>query len=217
MDTLSYSLDVYTSPGFSGWQLCDGTYLAVFHYSETDCGVMYADEALIKLLLSEDANSAAKNSADSRTFDDIISWGMSSDSVISEMALEDYSEHNPSDSIAMISTDDSGENVVYVFIYDQLACVTMDYYGNEPRHTYDELLTNASSEFGAPVTDCGERILSIMNVLAPGVYSSADEFSDTCGWDMSDGSFMSLCRYSDGESFALMITNEAMLSSLAAE
>ena len=176
---------------------------------------MYIDEALMTLLVSEDA-AAEGADVSSIPYAGAMPWGASAGSLISELALEDYSEHSPRDGVTMISTDDSGENVVYVFIYDQLACVTIDYYGSETLRTYDELLTEMT-QFGAPTPGCGERILTIMNVLAPGAYGSADEFSDTFGWELSDGSFMSLCRYNDGEDFALMITNEAMLSSLAAE
>lgn len=217
MDTLSFSLDVYTSHGFAGWQFRDGTYLAVFHYSETDLGVMYADEALMKLLLSDDSDTAAGETETTVMLSgDAIPWGSSAETVIREMALKDYSDSSRND-VYFVSIDNSGEYISYVFIHDQLVCVTYDYGGSEPLHTYDELLAEASSRSGEPTPNCGERILSIMNVLALGLYSSAEEFSDTCGWELTDGSFMSLCRYNDGESFALMITNEAMLSSLAAE
>lgn len=219
MDTLmngSY-ISVYDEYGFSGWQFSDGTYLAVFHYSETDLGVMYADEALIRLLLSDDSGAAAgETEATVMLSGDAVPWGSSAETVIREMALEDYTDSSRNN-VYFINIDSSGEYVSYVFIHDQLVCVSYDYSGSEPLHTYDELLAEASSRFGEPTPGCGERILAIMNVLAPGLYSSADEFFDSIGWELNDGSFMSLCRYSDGENFALMITNEALLSSLSAE
>lgn len=216
MDTLmngSY-ISVYDEYGFSGWQFSDGTYLAVFHYSETDLGVMYADEALMKLLLSDDSGAAAGETEDTAMLSgDAIPWGSCAETVIREMALEDYTDSSRND-VYFVSVDNSGEYISYVFIHDQLVCVTYDYGDSESLYTYDGLLAEASSRSDEPTPDCGERILAIMNVLAPGVYSSADEFSDTLGWELNDGSFMSLCRYG-GDNCVLMITNEALLFSLA--
>lgn len=222
IDTLGFSLDVYTSPGFSGWQLCDGTYLAVFHYSETDCGVMYVNEALMQMLLSQDAAAtdaaATEAAADGIPFFGAIPWGIRPASVISEMAIEDYDvvyQENSSDCIiTLIYSDYTAKG--YVCVNDQLVCVVLDCNSSDLPYTYDVLLAEAC-RFGEPTHDCGERILAIMNMLVPGRYSSAEDFYDTCGWELSDGSFMSLCRYDDGESFALMITNESLLFSLAAE
>ena len=220
MDTLmngSY-ISVYDECGFSGWQFSDGTYLAVFYYSETDLGVMYADEALMKLLLSDDSGAAAGETEDTAIVSgDAIPWGSSAETVIREMALDDYSDYGKSDGVYFIDIDKPGEHVRYVFEYDQLVCVMYEYrVSSEPLYTYDELLAEASSRSGEPTPDCGERILAIMNAFAPGVYSSADSFYDALGWELNDGSFMSLCKYSRDCSL-LMITNEVLLFSLAAQ
>lgn len=217
--------DFRYSDDFRGWRFSDGTYLAAFRDPENSCYVLYINEALMKLLLSEDSGAAAETAADSVIpFGGEIPWGISSEELISPLALDDYDEYGPIDSITEIGTeyycDDNGmtEDMIFLFKNDQLVFVGNEYFWwGSGDSRYAEVLASVSSEFGAPETDCSERITSIFNSMVPDFYTSAD-FSNTCGWELSDGSFMFLAdMYGSDSSFTLGIANEALLSSLFAE
>lgn len=216
--------DFRYSDDFRGWRFSDGTYLAAFRDPENSCYVLYINEALMKLLLSVDSGAATETAADSVIpFGGKIPWGISSEELISQLALDDYDEYSPIDSLTVISTeyycDDNGmtEDISFAFINDQLVCIDNEYFWWDSSDSrYAGVLASVSSEFGAPETDCSERISSIFSSLVPDFYTSAD-FSNTCGWELSNGSFMFLADVCGVDSFVLMIANEALLSSLSAE
>ena len=143
-----------------------------------------------------------------------FSWGIGIDAYIAEHGITDYEIQALSDTVSLLH-----ENIAEyeyedsIFVNNQYVGGIYDcWYADEAKAA--ELTATLESQFGYSTEGGADRMFAIMNTLVPGLYTSADDFSNCVYAETPDGEiFGCVCSYNSGD-YVLMIMNERLLFEL---
>ena len=169
---------------------------------------------LLILCLMLGVCGAAYGSEYAEYLDSGFNWGMGIDDFIAVNLITDYEIEPLTETITTVhETITENEFEDSIFVNGLYVGGFYDVWEADEAASADLILT-LESLFGYSAEGGGERMFTIMNTLVPGLYVSADDFTDCHYAEIPEnGYFGCVCSYTPG-SYVLAVINEDMLFSM---